>query len=191
VSVFYWTYNNEILSLEFSSLLFQVRVGASVTFGHSSQDTEDNNNNNNGIIIPLNTDGTDESEEDQEEVFISNPDILRLKNAHPGDEFDFFSIYFDNELLAPASIPILEEMAIILQENEFLIISITGYSEFLMDPQKELELSKTRARIIKNYLQSKGVKKEQIQLNPMGNIIMEKPYIGITVIANTSMEEGK
>jgi outer membrane protein OmpA-like peptidoglycan-associated protein len=209
VNAFYWSYNSEILPQEFSSWVFQARVGAAVTFNHLFQKKEDSDTNRiiiseetdskdtletdqeedrDEIIIPDETDGSDESEngreQEKDDIITSDPDLLKLKNAQPGDEIKFYTIQFTNEALTPASIPLIEGMAGILRDNESLVISITGYSEFLMDPRKELELSKTRAAVIKEFLMTQGVKEEHIRLNPIGNIMMpeEKTYIGITVI---------
>jgi outer membrane protein OmpA-like peptidoglycan-associated protein len=156
-----------------------------VTFPDQAEDVEKQEKETDHVeTVPDQHEITENREEDKI-IPYTDPDLEALKNAEPGDSILFYSILFLNEDITEESLPVLNGMADILMKKESLVISIHGYSEFMQDPLKELELCKIRAKKIKDYLVSRGVKETQIRQHPVGNIIMDKRYYTrIEVIKN-------
>ncbi|MBN2444044.1 MAG: OmpA family protein [Spirochaetales bacterium] len=198
LDAFYWNYKSEILPDGLSSWMFQIQMGVSLKIDKNVKENVITVKESDETVKIL-TDETTESspplpddkdpEIDNPEKQYSDPGLTQLKNSKAGDKILFYSIQFDNESLLNESLPVLDGIAEILLENETLVISVQGYATFMQDPLKELELSKTRAIVIKNYLVTSGVEEARVIQNPMGNIITDKDtYILINVIVNDRID---
>lgn len=179
----YWSYKSEIITEGLKSWMFKGQAGVAFQFGKKpAKDTYNEDIITDTIVI-------DEQENDHEtpnqDPYL-DPALEKLKNSKTGDTVIFYNILFHNEDIADESIPVLDGLAELLLENNKLVISVHGYSEFMQDPQKEFELCKIRAHKIKEYLVSKGVAETQILKHPVGNIMIDKNYyIMIDVIKSS------
>ncbi|MBN2534134.1 MAG: OmpA family protein [Spirochaetales bacterium] len=192
----YWNYTSEIMPGGVKSWMFRGQAGLIVNFGKKSTGPvhEDTTTNNDIIIdtqeeteVPIDTitDQNEHAGEENDRERYDDPYLDKLEKSKAGDSILFYTILFNNEELTPESLPILDGMAEILNHNDTLVISIRGYSEFMQNPQRELELCKIRARKIYDYLIARGVNNSHVRQNPIGNIIIEeKKYITIDVIQN-------
>ena len=166
LDAFYWQYKSELLTEGVNTWMFQAQIGVSLYFNKKRAKST-------SVDTGIN-----------EKQYI-DPTLAQLHNSKAGETLLFYTILFNDEEINDKSLPVLDELAGILNENKSMVISISGYAEFILDPLKELELCKIRSHYIKKYLVTKGVKDIQIQLNPVGNIITDKKtYITIDVLKN-------
>jgi OOP family OmpA-OmpF porin len=94
------------------------------------------------------------------------------------------NIFFDvnSDKLKPASLPALDEVADILNNNPQLRLQIDGYTDNTGNAEKNLQLSQQRCDAVKKYLVSKGVDASRIKATGHGQ---EQP------IADNSTPEGR
>ena len=86
-----------------------------------------------------------------------------MKKALQGVQFD----YRKNELL-PSSLPVLDEVVKVMEENPEYSLNIDGYTDNLGDETENIGLSKLRAQNVANYLVSKGVPPNRISVKGFG-----------------------
>jgi len=186
LDAFYWSYKSIIISEGVHSWMFQGEIGVSLDIWKKSITKTDNKIKNNDLSkndSESNVETARDQDEDSDKYH--DPLIEKLMNSKAGESIEFYSILFDNKDLTEESLPVLKEISEVLLDKKELVISIRGYAEFMQNPQKELELSQIRAKKIKEYLINQGVSDDQVQINPIGNIITdEDPYIVIDVIKN-------
>ncbi|MBN1700146.1 MAG: hypothetical protein JW881_21725 [Spirochaetales bacterium] len=193
IDALYWGYANEILPEAIQSWMVRGHIGLTINIGKQRGKTFLINNIR-GDIPPVHpgtdsvephddSDINDNSGNDREGNHINNPAVKKLIDASPGDTLNFYDIDFTDEKLSEQSLPLLNDIAAVLIDEPGLVVSISGYSELIMDPIRELELCKLRALAVKTYLIERGVPESQVQLNPVGNIITDdRYYIMISVI---------
>ena len=70
--------------------------------------------------------------------------------------------------LTPASYPELDKLANFLKENPSIKVEIAGHTDNVGKPDKNLQLSRWRARACELYIESKGVPTTQITFNGYG-----------------------
>ncbi len=86
-----------------------------------------------------------------------------MAKALQGVQFD----YRKNELL-PSSLPVLDEVVKVLEDNPEYSLNIDGYTDNLGDETENIGLSKLRAQNVANYLVSKGVPPNRISVKGFG-----------------------
>lgn len=86
-----------------------------------------------------------------------------MKKALQGVQFD----YRKNELI-PSSLPVLDEVVTVMQENSDYRLEIAGYTDNTGATADNLMLSRLRAQNVANYLISKGVSGDRIIVNGYG-----------------------
>lgn len=70
--------------------------------------------------------------------------------------------------LTPEQVEVLNSIAQMLIENPETTIEVSGHTDNVGDPRKNIVLSKKRANVVVNYLISKGVNKSQLVANGYG-----------------------
>lgn len=94
------------------------------------------------------------------------------------------NIFFANKAytLEPGSLPELDRLVKLLQDNPSLQIEISGHTDDVGSDKDNLLLSENRAKAVVDYLQQKGIAASRLQAKGYGET---KP------IADNSTEEGK
>jgi OmpA-OmpF porin, OOP family len=77
---------------------------------------------------------------------------------------------FDQHALQPASFPMLDELADYLKQHPATGIRITGYTDEVGQEADNQELSEKRARAVAVYLLEKGISKERIKVQGLGEL---------------------
>lgn len=98
--------------------------------------------------------------------FINETVFDKLSNAKKGDIISFLNITFEKESneIAKKSIPVLDKIAVILQERKAINIAIKGYTGQTKDTYADLESCLHRAKKIKSYLIKKEIKDNRIKI---------------------------
>lgn len=95
---------------------------------------------------------------------------LLLTPMKKGQQIQLNNIFFvrSKSVLLPASLPELNRLAEILQENPNLKIQIEGHTDNTGSAQGNLQLSQERADKIKSYLTDKGISKKRLSAKGYG-----------------------
>ena len=101
-------------------------------------------------------------------TYIKNIALEPIKLA---SSFVFTQVLFDNNSFAllPASLPELNKLVQILEENPSMHIQISGYTDNVGKQADNLVLSTNRAKSIVNYLSGKGIATERLSYKGFGS----------------------
>jgi outer membrane protein OmpA-like peptidoglycan-associated protein/tetratricopeptide (TPR) repeat protein len=101
-------------------------------------------------------------------TYIKNIALEPIKLA---SSFVFTQVLFDNNSFAllPASLPELNKLVQILEENPSMHIQISGYTDNVGKTSDNLILSANRAKSIVNYLSGKGIATERLSYKGFGS----------------------
>ena len=101
-------------------------------------------------------------------TYVKNIALEPIKLA---SSFVFTQVLFDNNSFAllPASLPELNKLVQILEENPSMHIQISGYTDNIGKQSDNLVLSTNRAKAIVNYLSSKGIATERLTYKGFGS----------------------
>jgi len=101
-------------------------------------------------------------------TYIKNIALEPIKLA---SNFVFTQVLFDNNsyALLPASLPELNKLVQILEENPSMHIQISGYTDNVGKASDNLILSTNRAKSIVNYLSGKGIATERLTYKGFGS----------------------
>lgn len=107
-----------------------------------------------------------------------------LEKIRKGINLTLKNIFFDTNKfdLLPSSITELATLVELLKDNPGVAIEIQGYTDDVGNDDKNLELSKNRAKSVYDYLISRGIKAERLDYKGYGKA---KP------IASNSTDEGR
>lgn len=83
-----------------------------------------------------------------------------------GVQFDF-----NKSTLKPESHDILDEIAILLLQNQYLHLTINGHTDNIGTDKYNENLSRSRAETVKNYLIEKGINKERLTAKGFGESV--------------------
>jgi outer membrane protein OmpA-like peptidoglycan-associated protein len=79
--------------------------------------------------------------------------------------------------LLPESYPELDRLVHIMNENPSMEIELSGHTDNQGNPKKNIELSLSRVKVVKDYIVSKGIKESRIKGKGYGG---SKPVAGNT-----------
>jgi outer membrane protein OmpA-like peptidoglycan-associated protein len=101
-------------------------------------------------------------------TYIKNIALEPIKLA---SNFVFTQVLFDNNsyALLPASLPELNKLVQILEENPSMHIQISGHTDNIGKDADNLTLSTNRAKAIVQYLSSKGIATERLSYKGFGS----------------------
>jgi len=101
-------------------------------------------------------------------TYVKNIALEPIKLA---TSFVFTQVLFDNNSFAllPASLPELNKLVQILEENPSMHIQISGYTDNIGKASDNLILSTNRAKSIVNYLSGKGIATERLSYKGFGS----------------------
>ena len=101
-------------------------------------------------------------------TYVNNIALEPIKLA---TSFVFTQVLFDNNSFAllPASLPELNKLLQILEENPSMHIQISGYTDNIGKASDNLILSTNRAKSIVNYLSGKGIATERLSYKGFGS----------------------
>ncbi len=101
-------------------------------------------------------------------TYVKNIALEPIKLA---SSFVFTQVLFDNNSFAllPASLPELNKLLQILEENPSMHIQISGYTDNIGKASDNLILSTNRAKSIVNYLSGKGIATERLSYKGFGS----------------------
>ncbi len=101
-------------------------------------------------------------------TYVKNIALEPIKLA---SSFVFTQVLFDNNSFAllPASLPELNKLVQILEENPSMHIQISGYTDNIGKASDNLILSTNRAKSIVNYLSGKGIATERLSYKGFGS----------------------
>jgi outer membrane protein OmpA-like peptidoglycan-associated protein/tetratricopeptide (TPR) repeat protein len=101
-------------------------------------------------------------------TYVKNIALEPIKLA---SSFVFTQVLFDNNsyALLPASLPELNKLVQILEENPSMHIQISGYTDNIGKASDNLILSTNRAKSIVNYLSGKGIATERLSYKGFGS----------------------
>ena len=101
-------------------------------------------------------------------TYVKNIALEPIKLA---TSFVFTQVLFDNNSFAllPASLPELNKLLQILEENPSMHIQISGYTDNIGKASDNLILSTNRAKSIVNYLSGKGIATERLSYKGFGS----------------------
>jgi outer membrane protein OmpA-like peptidoglycan-associated protein/tetratricopeptide (TPR) repeat protein len=101
-------------------------------------------------------------------TYVKNIALEPIKLA---SSFVFTQVLFDNNSFAllPASLPELNKLVQILEENPSMHIQISGYTDNVGKTSDNLILSTNRAKSIVNYLSGKGIATERLTYKGFGS----------------------
>ena len=108
--------------------------------------------------------------------------FIRQSDLKVGKMISFHNIIFlqSTPKILEKSIPALEELAYIMQQNPSLEIRVEGHTDNVGDADKNMELSIQRAEAIRKYLLDQGIEGSRVQTKGFG------PYNPLT---NNETEE--
>ncbi len=89
---------------------------------------------------------------------------IKLQPIKVGAEMNLYNIYFETDSFSilPESEPELEKLVAFLTINPALKIEIQGHTDNSGQSRKNLDLSKMRAKSVKDYLVRKGIKQNRL-----------------------------
>jgi outer membrane protein OmpA-like peptidoglycan-associated protein len=95
---------------------------------------------------------------------------LELVPIESGETIRLNNIFFETGKydLSPESFPELDRLALVFASNPNFAIEVEGHTDNVGNDKKNTELSLQRAKSVKNYLQSKGVKEDKINAKGYG-----------------------
>jgi outer membrane protein OmpA-like peptidoglycan-associated protein len=95
---------------------------------------------------------------------------LDLNKIEPGKTYRINDIKYQSNSaeIERSSKLVLQEFALYLKETPTLSINIFGHTDNVGKPKDNLELSDTRAKAVKNYLEELGVKAERLRAQGFG-----------------------
>ena len=101
-------------------------------------------------------------------TYVKNIALAPIKLA---SSFVFTQVLFGNNSFAllPASLPELNKLVQILEENPSMYIQISGYTDNIGKASDNLILSTNRAKAIVNYLSGKGIATERLSYKGFGS----------------------
>jgi outer membrane protein OmpA-like peptidoglycan-associated protein/tetratricopeptide (TPR) repeat protein len=101
-------------------------------------------------------------------TYVKNIALAPIKLA---SSFVFTQVLFDNNSFAllTASLPELNKLVQILEENPSMYIQISGYTDNIGKASDNLILSTNRAKAIVNYLSDKGIATERLSYKGFGS----------------------
>lgn len=107
---------------------------------------------------------------------------IYLTPLEVGEDIPLKNVFFvrSEPKLLPISYPELNRLANLLIENPTIEIELSGHTDNMGDPDKNVTLSEQRVETVKNYLISKGIS---------GDRISGKGYGGAKPIADNNKEE--
>jgi outer membrane protein OmpA-like peptidoglycan-associated protein len=107
---------------------------------------------------------------------------LYLVPIEVGQSIRVNNVFFQRgtPVLIETSYPELDRLVRILTENKAIEIELSGHTDNVGDPKKDLELSYQRVEVVKKYLVQKGIRANRITL---------KAYGGTKPIASNATEE--
>ena len=96
---------------------------------------------------------------------------IALESIKLASSFVFTQVLFDNNsyALLPASLPELNKLVQILEENPSMHILISGYTDNIGKDADNLILSTNRAKSIVNYVSGKGIATERLTYKGFGS----------------------
>jgi len=108
--------------------------------------------------------------------FIQRPKVFKLRKIVKNKSFALKDINFfpNKDVFKPTSIPALQNLLKVMQENPTLVILIEGHTNFDPNISKEndLKLSQDRSQAVKKYLEDNGVAATRITTNGFGSTRM-------------------
>ena len=101
-------------------------------------------------------------------TYVKNITLEPIKLA---SSFVFTQVLFDNNsyALLPASLPELNKLVQILEENPSMHIQISGYTDNIGKPADNIVLSTNRAKSIVNYVSGKGIATDRLSYKGFGS----------------------
>lgn len=147
-------------------------------------------NNNDKIAITATAEQhafTSKLIEIKNDVTFKNPpkiDTMELKKTEKGKSFILDNIYYQtgSDEIFPESIIILNEFASFLKDHPEMKVEIQGHTDNTGNAQENIQLSQKRADKVVQFLQEKGVDKNNLSAKGYG---AEKP------IANNNIADGR
>lgn len=139
-----WLYSDDNVEIQSGVFLWGVGISIDLTFPDSIKYTKNLKASKRNIVgEDL---GTDKK-------------IEKLSNAKKGDIISFSDIIFfpNSDRIKEESYPVLDKIAKVLIKREAIVIEIGGYTNFVNNPDAELELSVKRSIKVAQYLSGKGV----------------------------------
>lgn len=81
------------------------------------------------------------------------------------------NIYFETgkAVLKPNSFPELDKLTKFLKENPTIFVEIAGHTDNVGKPEKNLQLSKWRARAVEQYLEKSGIASDHVSFTGYGS----------------------
>ncbi|UBM63608.1 OmpA family protein [Candidatus Sulfidibacterium hydrothermale] len=76
---------------------------------------------------------------------------------------------FDQAVLSASAYPELNRLVRFLKENPRLDVLIVGYTDNAGSPAYNLKLSQARAKVVYDYLVSKGIDRARLKYKGLGN----------------------
>lgn len=112
------------------------------------------------------------------------PALLPLKNGKKGDKIHIHNIRFktNTDTLMAESIPVLEDIIKILEENPHLAVSISAYTEYMENPAEEYKLYTSRAKRIKDFFVERGIGEHRLKISSIGQIVLSNEDKSPTVV---------
>lgn len=112
--------------------------------------------------IDLTTSKTDELEQNLYLIPIdkANNDQIELDNV---------MFHFNSDRVLESSLPVLEKLVRLLQQNSNLKIIVEGHTDFGGDPANNFQLSKLRVLAVQDYLIKAGISIKRLTLKPLGS----------------------
>jgi outer membrane protein OmpA-like peptidoglycan-associated protein len=109
---------------------------------------------------------------------------IEMDPLNPGESVILRNIFFewDSFTLLPESLPDLEEVFTLVDQNPAMRFEIGGHTDSTGGVEYNLELSRKRAESVRNYLVNRGIAAERI---------MSKGYGSGSPIADNSTESGR
>ena len=100
-----------------------------------------------------------------------------FKQAMHGIQFET-----NKSVIKKASFPILDKVVKVMKEHPKYKLHISGHTDNVGDPEKNMKLSKERAAAVVKYLKGKGIKASRLRSDGFGDT---KP------VASNKTEKGK
>ncbi len=108
---------------------------------------------------------------------VSDKDKAALKQAVHGIQFET-----NKSVIKKVSYPVLDKVASVMKNNPLYKLHISGHTDNVGNPEKNMKLSKERAASVAKYLKMKGIKASRLRSSGYGDT---KP------VASNKTEKGK